>query len=290
MKFSTTFVTCLALASGVKAAPVATQRNGSHGARVSALAMSELGDAVNDRPSWGSSNWSGGVLQGSDFRTVTGTFTIPNITMLYPGEPTNGTHSVAVWVGIDGIHDCDALLQTGVDLTMEKGIPKFKAWFEWIPGPSTDFDHELEFSVGDSVTMTVTATSKTGGIAMVENNSKGTSVNHTFANETAELCLANADWIVERWTLTSTHQDDSGRSYRHSTQVSPVDFDTLTFTNASATTANGSSLDACNARTESVDLYEDVVKDNRSSSRLQMVTTFDNSSITVSYVRGDHVK
>lgn len=173
---------------------------------------------------------------------------------------------------------------------MEKGVPKFKAWFEWIPGPSTDFDHELEFSVGDSVTMTVTATSKTGGIAMVENNSKGTSVNHTFANETAELCLANADWIVERWTLTSTHQDDSGRSYRHSTQVSPVDFDTLTFTNASATTANGSSLDACNARTESVDLYEDVVKDNRSSSRLQMVTTFDDSSITVSYVRGDHVK
>ena len=69
------------------------------------------------------------------------------------------------------------------------------AWYEWFPEASFDFTG-ISFSAGDSVTATVTATSKTGGVATIKNNSKGTSVSHTFSGQPS-LCQFDAEWIVE---------------------------------------------------------------------------------------------
>lgn len=73
--------------------------------------------------------------------------------------------------------------------------------------------------------MTVTATSTTGGTATVTNNSKGTTVTHTFSGQTYALQELNAEWIVEDFS-------DGGL-------VPFADFGTVVFTGASATGSSG---------------------------------------------------
>lgn len=81
----------------------------------------------------------------------------------------------------------------------------------------------ISLAAGDVVTVTVTATSKTGGTAVIKNTSTGKTVTHSFSNEasTGSLCETNAEWIVEDF--------DSG-----GTQVSFANFGTVSFTGASA--------------------------------------------------------
>lgn len=75
--------------------------------------------------------------------------------------------------------------------------------------------------------MTVTASSTTGGTAVVKNVSKGTSVTHTFTGQSRALQELNAEWIVEDFS--------EGNSL-----VPFANFGTVTFTGASATTGSGS--------------------------------------------------
>jgi hypothetical protein len=81
----------------------------------------------------------------------------------------------------------------------------------------------ISLAAGNVVTVTVTATSKTGGTAVIKNTSTGQTVTHSFSNEAklGSLCETNAEWIVEDF--------DSG-----GTQVSFANFGTVTFTGASA--------------------------------------------------------
>lgn len=73
------------------------------------------------------------------------------------------------------------------------------------------------------ITVTVKATSKTGGTATVYNVTTGKSVSHTFSGEASEgsLCEYNAEWIVEDF-------EESGGL------VSFANFGTVTFSSASA--------------------------------------------------------
>ena len=98
------------------------------------------------------------------------------------------------------------------------------AWYEWYPDYAYDFSG-ISFSAGDSVTTTVTATSKTGGTAVIKNNSKGTSVTHTFSGQPS-LCEYDAEWIVEDFESNGS-------------LVPFADFGTVTFTGASATSSSG---------------------------------------------------
>lgn len=53
-------------------------------------------------------------------------------------------------------------------------------------------------SEGDSIKMTVTATSDTAGTAVIENETTGTTVTKSFSgNVEGDLCRTNAEWIVE---------------------------------------------------------------------------------------------
>ncbi|KAI2463124.1 peptidase A4 family-domain-containing protein [Annulohypoxylon bovei var. microspora] len=177
-----------------------------------------------------SSNWAGAVLIGTGYKTVTGTFTVPT-----PKVPSGGssstTYSASAWVGIDG-DTCDtAILQTGVDFTVKGSSVSFDAWYEWYPDYAYDFSG-IPIKAGDTITVTVTASSKSAGSAVIENVTTGKTVTHSFSGESDALCETNAEWIVEDF--------ESGGSL-----VSFANFGTVEFTGASVnggTTPSGSTI------------------------------------------------
>lgn len=142
-----------------------------------------------------SQNWAGSILVGSGYTAVTGTFTVPS-----PSPPTGGSanteYAASAWVGIDGDTWTNAILQTGLDFYTWKGQVAFDAWYEWYPDYAYTFSG-IGFSVGDVVTLSVQATSKTTGVATVVNRTKGTQVSHTFTTQPQALGQVNAEWIVE---------------------------------------------------------------------------------------------
>ncbi|VDB84347.1 unnamed protein product [Peniophora sp. CBMAI 1063] len=170
-----------------------------------------------------SNNWAGAVLSKTTatWTAVTGTFTVPT-----PKAPSGeSTAYASAWVGIDGDTCGSAILQTGVDFNVENGAVSYDAWYEWFPAGATFFSG-ISFSPGDSVTVTVKASSKTGGTATIKNNSKGTTVSHTFTGQPS-LCQFDAEWIVEDF--------ESGGGL-----VPFANFGSVTFTGASATSSSGS--------------------------------------------------
>ena len=165
-----------------------------------------------------SSNWSGAVLIGSGFKSVTATVTVPT-----PSTAGSGS----AWVGIDGDTCSTAILQTGIEWTKSGSSVSYYAWFEWYPDYAYDFSG-ITLSPGNTVTMTVTASSLTSGTAVIKNVSTGKTVTHTFSNEGSygDLCETNAEWIVEDFE-------------QNNSMVTFANFGTVTFTGASATDGSG---------------------------------------------------
>jgi len=219
MKFITV-ASALLLAGSAVAAPNTARRFAGHRKRAASRnqghplnKVGALSDITNNTFVEYSSNWAGAVLVGTGYTEVTAEFTVPTPT-------TDG--SGAAWVGIDG-DTCDtAILQTGIDWTKDGSSITYDAWYEWYPDFSFDFSG-ISMSAGDTIKATVTASSLTGGTAVVENVSTGTTVTHTFSDEGSEgdLCEYNAEWIVEDY--------EEGDSL-----VEFANFGTVTFTSASA--------------------------------------------------------
>ena len=132
------------------------------------------------------------------------------------------------------------------------------AWYEWYPDYAYDFSG-ISFSPGDSVTLTVTASSTKAGTAVITNNSKGKTVSKSITSSSA-LCEQDAEWIVEDF--------EEGSSL-----VPFANFGTVTFTGASAKTASGS-VGPSGANTIDIE---------QGSKVLTSVST-SGSSVTVSYV------
>ncbi|KFY13641.1 hypothetical protein V492_03125 [Pseudogymnoascus sp. VKM F-4246] len=212
MKF-TTLTNALLLAGTVAAAPGTAMRRARATRQSKPMipvdGLTALSGPNNTHVEY-SGNWAGAVLVGTGYTSVTGTFTVPTPT-------TDGSGSA--WVGIDGDTCGTAILQTGIDWTKSGSKITYDAWF---PDYAYDFSG-ISLSAGNVVTVTVTATSKTGGTAVIKNTSTGQTVSHTFSNEASlgSLCEYNAEWIVEDF--------DSGGS-----QVSFANFGTVSFTGASA--------------------------------------------------------
>ncbi|KAH7390400.1 concanavalin A-like lectin/glucanase domain-containing protein [Cadophora sp. MPI-SDFR-AT-0126] len=232
-----------------------------------------------------SSNWAGAVLIGTGYTSVTGTFTVPSPT-------TAGSGSA--WVGIDGDTCGTAILQTGVDWTRSGSKITYDAWYEWYPDYAYDFSG-ITISAGDVITVTVTASSKTAGTAVVKNTTTGPSISsphhpftqidqpsnliskisitdlkflgksvtHTFSNEASlgSLCEYNAEWIVEDF--------ESGGSL-----VSFANFGSVTFSGASAV-KSGTSVGVTGAT------IIDIEQSNKILTDCSLVGT---SGVTCSYV------
>jgi len=176
-----------------------------------------------------SSNWSGAILtappSGQKFTSVTGEFNVP--TPSRPSGSTSGTFAGSAWVGIDGDTAQNSILQSGIDFTISgKSTVSFDAWFEWFPLDSEDFSGP-SMSPGDTIKVTVTATSSTKGTVTLENLTTGKSVSTTVSapDSGAALAQQNAEWIVEDF--------EEGSSL-----VNFADFTPITFTNAAASTGS----------------------------------------------------
>lgn len=99
-----------------------------------------------------SSNWSGATLvtppSGQTFNAVSGTFTVPTPSAPSGVSATDGEYAASAWVGIDGNTYSTAILQTGVDFTVDtNGDVSYDAWYEWYPDYAYDFD--IDISAGD---------------------------------------------------------------------------------------------------------------------------------------------
>jgi hypothetical protein len=172
-----------------------------------------------------SSNWAGAVLIGSGYKSVTGTIVVPT-----PKVPSGGSSSreyaASAWVGIDGDTCASAILQTGVDFYVQGGRVSFDAWYEWYPDYAYNFNG-ISINAGNTIKMTVTASSTGAGTATIQNLSNGQSVSHSFNGESNHLCETNAEWIVE--------------DFQSGNQLVPfANFGTVTFSGASASTGSGS--------------------------------------------------
>ncbi|TGJ81706.1 hypothetical protein E0Z10_g7037 [Xylaria hypoxylon] len=160
-----------------------------------------------------SSNWAGAVLSSTGFTSVVGTITVPT------PKSTGKSASASAWVGIDGDTCGTAILQTGLDFTISaSGAVSYDAWYEWYPDYAYDFSG-FPVKGGDSVKITVTASSKAAGVATLQNLTTGKSVSHSFSSETNKLCQYDAEWIVEDY--------ESGGAL-----VTFANFDSVTFTSA----------------------------------------------------------
>ena len=150
------------------------------------------------------------------------------------------------------------MVRRSMGVSLDSMLTVALAWYEWYPDYAYDFSG-ISFSAGDTVTVTVTATSKTGGTATITNKSTGKTVSHTFSGQPS-LCEYNAEWIVEAY-------DEGG-------DLLPFfAFDTIAFTGASATTVDGTTVDTTGATIFDIQ-------------RTQVLTstTASGSSVTVDYI------
>ncbi|KAI4720010.1 hypothetical protein E4T48_03798 [Aureobasidium sp. EXF-10727] len=261
MKLIAGFVAGLAMINAILAIPIATQHDNL------ALAISNGTTVKPENRHKNSHNWAGAVLTGSDFQSVTGTFTVPMINLPTDrGKDSHLEYAAGVWVGIDGSNECQGVvMQTGVNMWISpNGDLDYNAWYEWYPEHSIKFRH-FSVSPGDNLTLTISASSDSGGMAIIENDTTGKSVRHKFVGRNPHLCRTNAEWIVE---------DFSHRKSR----VPFADFGSVTFTNALATTGNGTKFGPAGSR------IEDIVTTYKDQENVLLTNaTVDESSVSVIY-------
>lgn len=232
----------LLLASAAFAAPssglVATPGGGKplvnhQGKPLQRLKNTDLSAATNVSNIVYSSNWAGAVWDtypSGSFYKVTGTFTVPT--------PTAPNGCASIWVGIDGATCQTAILQTGIDFCYNNGAITYDTWWEWFPYVAYEYGAPIAIAPGNVIRVTVTATSTTTGITLLENLSTGQYEEESISAPSYPLCEANAEWIVEDFS--------SGGSL-----VPLCNFGTVTFTNAYAYLNNGGVLSPLGA-----DIYE----------------------------------
>ncbi|KAJ5185612.1 Concanavalin A-like lectin/glucanases superfamily [Penicillium cf. griseofulvum] len=269
MKFSTTILSAL-LTTVAIAAPLTERRAARNAARadhrISRISrppykpdtkeLLALNGTVHEEYS---TNWAGAVLIGTGYTSVTGQFTVPT-PKLPAGVSSSEQYCASAWVGIDGDTCSTAILQTGIDFCIQGSQVSYDAWYEWYPDYAYDFSG-LSISAGDVIEVTVTATSKTAGTAVIKNVTTGKSVTHTFTGGVdGDLCEYNAEWIVE--------------DYESGGELVPfVNFGTVTFTNAKATTGG-----------KTVGPSGSTLMDIKQNNVVLTKSSLTSSSVSVSYV------
>lgn len=169
-----------------------------------------------------STNWTGAARKssppGATYSAVSATFNVPEPTA---GPNATGMEGASAWVGIDGDTAGQAILQTGVDFTVDNGQKQYHAWYEWYPDYAHDF--AMDVSPGDTIVAKVHSNSPSSGVAVVENKSNGQSATKTLhaPAPTATLKGENSEWIVEAF-------EQKGEI------IDLVNFGTVTFTGCAA--------------------------------------------------------
>jgi hypothetical protein len=131
-------------------------------------------------------NWSGYEATGGTFTSVTGTWTIPNV------SAASSTEADATWVGIGGVTSHD-LIQAGTQAVINgSGAPAYQAWYETLPQVTQQVP--LTVSPGDSMSVTLTQTSAGEWSVVIRDNTTGQSYQTSIAYNSS---LSSAEWIQE---------------------------------------------------------------------------------------------
>ena len=85
----------------------------------------------------GNSTWGGYVAQGYDFTTITGSWTMPQVTC------NSYNDLYAPWIGIDG-YGSQTVEQTGVQVDCSSGYPEYSGWYEMYPAPPQYFNEPVD--------------------------------------------------------------------------------------------------------------------------------------------------
>jgi hypothetical protein len=132
-----------------------------------------------------SRNWAGYVATGGSFTSVSGTWTVPNV------SASNGVSSDATWVGIGGVTSQD-LIQAGTQDVVQNGQISRQAWIETLPSPSQPVS--ITINAGDSMTVSVAQQGSGTWQLKLNDNTNGQSFQTSVAYQSS---LSSADWIEE---------------------------------------------------------------------------------------------
>ncbi|KAG8158679.1 hypothetical protein KVR01_011801 [Diaporthe batatas] len=152
-----------------------------------------------------SMNWAGAMVP-SNRGSSKATIKIPTPEIPADSTTPDEVHCATFWTGIDGASaQCQSILQTGIDICAQR-TPNgtldtlARSWHQFFPVPAAL--HDIQISFGDVVSMSVSASSPTSGVVLVENETTGKSSSQTYTNVSdATLCLETAEWVVERFTV-----------------------------------------------------------------------------------------
>ncbi|WDM02956.1 hypothetical protein JI721_09155 [Alicyclobacillus cycloheptanicus] len=135
---------------------------------------------------WESTNWSGYVLSGGTYNSITGYWVVPTVQ-----SSKSATYSSS-WIGIDGYNDSD-LIQTGTEQDYYNGSAHYGAWWEILPAAETPISMTVE--PGDE--MYADIQNEGNGQWLIE--IKDITRNETFSTTQAYSGpQSSAEWIQER--------------------------------------------------------------------------------------------
>ncbi|KAF1939193.1 concanavalin A-like lectin/glucanase [Clathrospora elynae] len=167
-------------------------------------------------------NRGGAVLkapEGDSFATVTGTFTIPNL---------SGANPLSIWVGIG-----DTLQQNNViggGIVYNSTLQSFTAYF---PGPATDTTTAVPVTNGNVISVVINV-AVAGGTVTLENKSLNRTTTRSLAApvgvDPSALTALAASWFVQGYQVIPGQL------------VATPDFGTVSFTDVSAKTKSGLSV------------------------------------------------
>ncbi|KAJ7890754.1 acid proteinase [Mycena leptocephala] len=204
-----------------------------------------------------SSIWAGAGMESpaNTYKSVTGTLVVPHLQPATGGAST-GFYGGSAWVGLDGMTCQTSLMATGIDFIYFNETISANAWTEVYPNPGVDLS--MSVNAGDTIKLTVTATSTTTGTAVVENLSSGQSSTVSLTTP-LPLCLENAEWIVQ--------------DFQESTFLIPfANFGSITFTDASATTQSGGTVGPSGPGSHLIDMVQRSLHFASASSAASSVT------------------
>jgi hypothetical protein len=164
-------------------------------------------------------NRGGAVLkapEGDSFATVTGTFTVPNL---------SGANRLSIWVGIGDTLEQNNVLSGGI--VYNGTLKSFAAYF---PGPTTDTTSTVPVANGNSITVTISV-AEAGGTVTIENKTQNKRTTQTLAApagvDPSALRALAADWFVQAYQVTPGQL------------VATPNFGTVSFTAITAKTKSG---------------------------------------------------
>jgi Peptidase A4 family/Immunoglobulin I-set domain len=200
---------------------------GENGYQYRAVFANTLGSATTAVATLGvsantSSNWSGYVASAATFSAVSASWIVPAATC-QAGE----TSYSAEWVGIDGWTD-GTVEQDGTQTTCQGGAPYYFAWYEMYGDPYVNGGSWIALSTssypvaaGDAISASTQLVGSTWQFTLVDSTA-GWTFQTSVPTPAPAPAQSSAEWIVERPTV------GGGLTLL-------TDFDTFTFTQASAT-------------------------------------------------------